>query len=325
MNRREFIAGLAGSAIWPIDSRGQNAATKTVGLLGAASDQLYRPLIGGLFHGLKEAGYVEGADFNVTGAWAEGRLERLTPLAADLVEKRIAVIVTFGGSQAALAAKARAESIPVVFVIQDDPVKLGLVTSFQRPSGNATGLATLTAHLDAKLFALFREFLPNARAFGVVINPRNPEVEARVKEIRAAAASLGVEVIVASAGTPLEFGAALSTFGGRIQALFVASDPLFRSFQNEVLPLVARDRIPASYSQSEFAAAGGLMSYGPDLPNIYRQVGRYVARILNGERPGDLPVLEPSKFHLVVNIRSARSLGIEVPPSLLARADEVIE
>jgi len=301
LTRRGFATLLGGAAAaWPLGARAQQAAAPLVGFLhGGTSDGAAHQATN--FHlGLQQIGYVEGRNITTEYRWAEGHYDRLPALARDLVGHRPAVIAATGGLASALAAKAASKDIPIVFLMGDDPVKFGLVTSLNRPGGNLTGVSFLAPALEAKRVELLRELVPTAGTIAVLVNPNSPGAEG-------------------------DFEVAFANVAQQAGALIVVSDPFFTSRRDQLTALAAGHRIPAIYHDREFAAAGGLMSYGASLAGAYQEVGVYTGRILKGERPTDLPVIQPTKFELVVNLKTAKELGIEIPPSLLARADQVIE
>jgi putative ABC transport system substrate-binding protein len=328
VTRRAFIAGLGGAAAWPVVARGQQPAMPVVGYLGNnAPDDATSYLVATFRQGLKETGYVEGQNVIIEYRLANYQYDRLPKMAADLVRRQVSVIAVPGSNPGALAAKAATKAIPIIFGVTDDPVKVGLVASLARPGGNATGVNFLSAELAAKRLGLMRELVPGAARIAVLVNPTNAvNTEAIVKDVEAAARAIGLQIHVLNASTASEIDAAFATLAGeRADALFVAPDALFVSRRVELATLAARYAIPAAYSVRDYAEAGGLMSYGTSLTEVFRQVGVYAGRILKGEKPSDLPVLQSTKFELVINLKTAKALGLEIPPQLLARADEVIE
>ena len=327
MKRREFIALLGGAAAaWPLGARAQHSAMPVVGYLGPGSPASGVQALTVFRQTLAEAGYVEGRNLAIEARWADGQYDRLPGMAAELVRRPAAVIIATGGSAGAVAAKAATTTIPIVFSVTDDPVKLGLVASIARPGGNATGVHFLLSELGAKQLGLLRELVPAAARLGLLVNPNNMNAEPQTREATAAAAAIGVDFNVVQASDSRTIEAAFAALvRNRTDALLVGADPFFYSRRVQFATLAARHAIPAIYNVREFAEAGGLMSYGTSLTEVFRQVGVYTGRILKGAKPSDLPVVQPTKFELVINLPTARALGIEIPPTLLARADEVIE
>jgi putative ABC transport system substrate-binding protein len=327
MKRREFITMLGGAAaVWPLSARAQRRTIPVVGLLSSRSPVVDTPLIAIIRQGLREMGVVEGENVVLDYRWAEGQYDRLAGLAADLVRQQVAVIVTIGGEPSGLAAKAATATIPIVFAGGTDPIRSGLVASVNRPGGNITGISTFIAAMEPKRLGLLRELRPSATTTAVLMNPGFFQAEMRVRDIQAAARTIGKEIKIVNAGTVREIDAAFAALAQmRADALLVATDPLFFTRATQLVVLAARHAIPTLYSRREFAAAGGLMSYGANQDEGYRTLGVYAARIVKGEKPGDLPIQLPTKFELVINLSTANALGLEVPPTLLARADEVIE
>jgi putative ABC transport system substrate-binding protein len=327
MRRREFIALLGSSvAAWPLAARAQQPAMPMVGVLHSGSAETQKFLTP-FRQGLAEAGYVEGKNLAVEYRWADGRYDRLPELAADLVRRKVNVIAVPSSTPATLAAKAASSAIPLVFAVGDDPVKLGLVASLAQPGGNATGINFFIAELTAKRLGLLRELVPAATRVAVLVNPADPtRTETIVTDVEAAARVLGVQVQVFNASTIREIDAAFAGFArDRPDALFVAPDSFFNDRRVQLALLAARHAVPAAYSVRDYIEAGGLMSYGTNLAYSGRQVGVYTGLILKGAKPANLPVLQPTQFELVINLSAARTVGIEMPPTLLARADEVIE
>jgi putative ABC transport system substrate-binding protein len=312
--------------VWPLAARAQQPAMPVIGFLNTASPEPFAHLVAAFRRGLGEAGYVDGQNVAIEFRWAEGRYDRLPALAAELVRRPVAVLATSGGDPALLAARAATTTIPIVFATGGDPVALGYVASLSRPGGNLTGVTQLTSMLEAKRIGLLLELVPKADPIAVLINPDWPAAAAQLKDAQAAAASIGVRLVVLNASTESEFMPAFATLvQQRAGALTISADPFFNSRRNQLVALAARHRIPTIYEFREFAAAGGLMSYGTSLADAYHQVGTYAARILKGAKPAELPVVQSTRFEFVINLNTAKALGLEVPPGLSARADEVIE
>jgi putative ABC transport system substrate-binding protein len=327
MKRREFIAGLAGAAVWPVVAQGQQAAMPVIGFLDLKSPDILTDRLRAFREGLKETGYVEGKNLAIEYRWAEGHNDRLQALAADLVRRQVAVIVATGGPPPALAAKAATTTIPIVFGIGDDPVRFGLVDSLAHPGGNATGTNSFISELVAKGLGLLRELMPGVARVAVLVNPADARTtEFTLRDAEVAAHAIGVQIQIVKASTGGEINAAFATLiSERVDALFVSSNPFFLSRRVQIAILAARHAVPATYGLREFAEAGGLISYGTSLRDASRQQGIYVGRILKGEKPADLPVVQATKFELIINLQTAKALSLVVPPTLLARADEVIE
>jgi len=327
MRRREFIAGLGSAAAWPIAARAQQPTLPVVGWLHPAAPASMRDYIAAFHRGLAETGYVDGRNVAVEYRWAEGHFDRLAALAADLVRRQVAVIVAPSTTQAALAAKAATQTIPIVFNVGGDPVELGLVASFNRPAGNLTGVAVLGGAIAPKRLELLHRLVPGAASIGMLVNPANPlftEVETR--DIQSAARVLGVRLLVLNAGTDRDIAAAFATLAEQqCGALLIGGDIFFYAARDQIIPLATRYALPAMFYDSASIEAGGLLSYGPDRADAWRQVGVYSGRILKGDNAADLPVARPTKFELVINLQTAKTLGLEVPAALLALADRVIE
>jgi putative ABC transport system substrate-binding protein len=315
------------AAAWPLAARAQQAAMPKIGFLNPTSPDGNADRLRAFCQGLKETGYVEGENVPIEYRWAENQIDRLPALAAELVRRQVAVIVATGGVVSALAAKAATTTIPIVFVAAEDPVSLGLVASLARPGGNATGINVFTGELTAKRLELLRELVPAATRIALLVNPADAATaETTVRDVEAAARAIGLQIQVVRASTSREIDAAFATLvRERPDALFIAPQPFFTSRRVQLTALAARHAIPATFSTRESAEAGGLMSYGSNIADAYCQVGVYTGRILKGAKPTDLPVVQSSKFELVINHQTARMLGLTVPPSLLAIADEVIE
>jgi putative ABC transport system substrate-binding protein len=326
MRRREFITLVGGAAAWPLAAGAQQAAMPVIGFLNSQSSAAFVEPLRGFHQGLKDAGFVEGENVTVEYRWAESQLERLPALAAELVRRRVAVIAAMG-TPTTLQAKAAAATIPIVFNIGDDPVRLGLVTSLARPGGHLTGVNFFATELTAKRLELLRELVPAAARVSVLVNPAYAApTEAALREVEAAARGLGLHIRVYNADTSHEISAAFASMAReRPDALFVGPGPFFIARRVQLAQLAARHAIPAVYPDRPNAEVGGLISYGASLPDAWRQVGVYAGRILKGAKPAELPVVQSTKFELVINVETARMLGLEVPPTLLARADEVIE
>jgi putative ABC transport system substrate-binding protein len=326
MRRREFIAGLGSVAAWPLTTRAQQSATPVIGFVNLGSANASAG-VAAFQKGLGETGYTEGQNVMVEYHWLDGQFDRLPALMADLVRRRVAVIATPGNTAASIAAKAATTTIPIVFGVADDPVKLGLVASLARPGGNATGVNFFNLELATKRLALLHELVPKAVRVAVLINPANvPAAETTLRDVQNAAQAVGVQILALNASSSREIDVAFAAFAReRPDVLFVAPDNLFNSRYVQIASLAARERIPAVYSNRDFIAAGGLMSYGADSYEAYRQVGVYTGRILKGEKSADLPVQQATKLELVINLKTAKALGLTIPETLLATADEVIQ
>jgi putative tryptophan/tyrosine transport system substrate-binding protein len=327
MRRRKFLRLIGGAtAAWPLAVTAQPSAMPVIGFLSGRSPAESASVEAGFRTGLKDAGYVEGQNLHIAFRWADGQYERLPALAADLVDRRVAVIVAVGSEVVALAAKAATTAIPIVFVIGSDPVEVGLVVSLNRPGGNITGTSLLAGALGAKRLELLRELVPGAGLLAFLMNPRHPRGELDLTEMRDAALSLGQNMLVLTAATEADFPMAFATLvEQKAGALIVNRDAFFNSRREQIIALAARHAVPSIYESREHVAAGGLISYGPSYSDTYRQAGIYAGRILRGAKPTDLPVQLPTKFELAINIKTARALGVDVPPTLLARADDVVE
>jgi putative ABC transport system substrate-binding protein len=325
IGRRQFITLLGGAAAaWPLAARAQQPAMPVIGFLDPTSFDTFVHRLLGFRQGLKETGYVEGENVAVVYRFAENQIDRLPELAADLVRRQVAVIVA--PANGAQAAKATGTTIPIVFIAAEDPVRLGLVASLARPGGNLTGVNFLSAELAAKRLELVRELVPTATRISVLLNPTGPNSETTLRDAQAAARAIGLEIQVLNASTSREINAAFATFvRERSDALFVDIDPFLTTRRIQLVHLASHHRVPATYPGRQFVEVGGLMSYGSNVMDAWRQIGLYTGRILKGVKPADLPVVQATKFELVINAETARMLGLSVPPSLLATADEVIE
>ena len=326
MNRREFISLLGGAAAaWPLTAHAQQSAMPVIGYLATDSPEVMTHRLTAFRKGLSEGGYVEGQSVAVEFRWVQN-YDRLPELAAELVQRRVAVIAAPGSTQGALAAKAATSTIPVVFSAGIDPVKSGLAASLSRPGGNVTGIISMTGQLGPKQFGLLQQLLPRAERFAVLANPSNAMTDSVVTDLRSAASTIGRQIEIFHVGTNRDIDTVLASLAQKpIDALLVAPDPLFGNRRVQLVTVATYYRIPAIYFSREFVEAGGLMSYGTSQADIYRQVGIYTGRILKGESPAELPIVQATKFDLVINLQTARTFGLEVPANLLALADEVIE
>jgi putative ABC transport system substrate-binding protein len=326
IKRRDFITLVGGAAAWPVVARAQQAAMPVVGYLHSASAEHYAPMVAAFRQGLSKAGYQEGQNVRIEWRWAEGRSDLLPALAADLVRRKVDVISAIGGDTSALAAQAATSTIPIVFQNGSDPVKSGLVSSLNRPNGNLTGASLFSGTVDAKRLELLHELVPQAVMVAVLVNPLVAENETRSKGLQEAARSIGLQLMFLDVSNEREIDTAFAAIGTRkAGALFVSGNPFLTSRRDQLIALASRHAVPATYAWREFVKAGGLTSYGTDLMAAYHQTGIYTGRILKGEKPADLPVLLPTKFDLVINLKIAKTLGLEIPNKLLALADEVIE
>jgi putative ABC transport system substrate-binding protein len=327
MRRREFITIFAGAAgMWPLDVRAQQSAIPVIGFLSGGSPNAYAGRVAGFRKGLNESGYIDGQNVTIEFRWAQGQYDRLPVFAADLVRQNVAVILSSGGDVAALSANAATSSIPIVTVSGTDPVKAGLVASFNRPGGNVTGASFVATELETKRLQILRDAVPTAAVIGILINSTNPAAESRSKDLQMAARTLERSIAFVSASSESDLETAFAALIQRqARALLVSTDSFFTSQRDRLVALAARHALPAIYAWREFVEAGGLMSYGPIIDEVYRQVGIYTGRILKGEKPADLPFLRPTKFELVINLKTAAALGLTIPPLTLALADEVIE
>jgi putative ABC transport system substrate-binding protein len=325
VKRREFIGALGGAAAWPIAAWAQRPMP-VIGFLNGASEDTYHPMVTAFWNGLSELGYLEGRNVAIQYRWAQDQMDRLKTLAADLVSRDVMVIAATGGDEAARAAKSVTTTIPIVFATGGDPLMAGLVTSLNRPQSNVTGVTFFTLTLGLKRLELLRDLTPGVAAVALLVNPDEPSMEAGLADVQQAAQAIGQQIVIANARSEGDFDTAFATMvRERAQALLVLSHPLFTSRRDHLIALSARYGIPTIYALREFASSGGLMSYGASITDAYRQTGIYVGRIIKGAKPAELPVLQPTKFELVINLKTAKTLGLDVPHSLLARADEVIE
>src|SRR3974390_1278607 len=327
MRRREFISLLGGAAgAWAGAARAQQPVLPVIGFLSSTSSKGYTPYLAAFREGLREGGFVEGQNVTIEYRWADDHYERLPELAADLVTRRVALIAAAGGSPAALAAKSATTTIPIVFQIGVDPVKAGLVSSLNQPGGNITGFANLALEVGPKRLELLHRLVPNATNIAVLVNPARSNVEAEIKDMQSAANKLGLQLNVLYASTERDFDKVFATSVQlRAGGVVISGDPFFNTRSEELAAMAIHYMVPAIYQFHEFAAAGGLVSYGSSIKNTHREAGIYTARILKGEKPADLPVQEPSKGELIINLKTAKTLGLEIPPSILTSADEVIE
>ncbi len=325
MKRREFIM-LVGGAAWPLAARAQQPTMPVIGYLNGASAAQFPHLLAGFRKGLSETGYTEGRNVTIEYRYADGQYDRLPALTADLVSRKVSVIVATAGTPTIRAAKAATSTIPIVFVIGSDPVMFGFVASLNRPGGNITGMTLFGIELATKRLGLLLELVPAATIIGVLANPNNPITEPQLTDLRAAAHTLGRQLLVLKASAESDFATVSTAIGQQhIDALVVAADPFFDDRRAQIVALAARQKVPACYVRHEFVREGGLISYGADAPDQFRQAGVYTGRILKGEKPADLPVMQPSKFELAINLKAAKALGLTVPSTLIARVDEVIE
>jgi putative tryptophan/tyrosine transport system substrate-binding protein len=326
MKRRAFITALGGTVLWPIVARAQQPTMPLVGFLTGLG-QNDRPNLREAFRrGLSEAGYAEGRNVAIEYRFAENQHDRLPALAADLVDRKVAVIAASGGGSAILAAKAATSTIPIVFLTGGDPVHEGFVASLNRPGGNITGISFFAAVISGKALGLLHAFVPNAAVIALMVNPRNPESAGWISDAQASARTFDRQLFILNVSTPDQIESAFATLRQRrIGALLAGGDPFLTARRQQIVALAARDAIPAMYSNREYVAEGGLMSYGNDIPDAYRRAGVYAGRILRGEKPADLPVDQATRFEFVINLKTAKTLGLDVPPGLSARADEVIE
>ena len=325
MRRREFITLLGGAAaVWPLAARAQQPAMPVIGILSSGSPSTFTDLLGAFRQGLRETGLIEGQNFVIESRWAEGHFDRLSHLAADLIQRHVALVFATGVSSA-LAANAADSTTPLLFLSQDDPVKLGFVTSFNHPGGKATGMSLLTSALVAKRLELVRQLVAGDVPTFYLMNPRAPEVQFHLSHMEAAARAIGQQFSVLKASSEREIDDAFAALAQRRGALIVSTDPFFFGRSHQIVVLAAYHKIPTIYDRREFIAVGGLMSYGTHLSDAYRQIGMYAGKIIKGAKPSDLPVMQPTKFELVINLRTAKAFSLAIPDRLLALADEVIE
>jgi putative ABC transport system substrate-binding protein len=326
MRRREFITLLGGAVASPLVARAQQPALPVIGFMSGRSPEDSTHLVAAFRQGLAENGFVEGQTVAIEFRWADGDYDRLPALAADLVSRKVAVLVGVGGDVSAVVATKATRTIPVVFGMGGDPVKAGLVASFNRPGGNVTGYTVLTSEMESKRLGLMRELVPGVSLIGILVNPQLPATVQELADLEPAAKGVNQQLFVARADNDAELDTALASFvQQRVGAFLVTSAPFFDTRMNRIVSFAAQNRLPAIYQFREYAVAGGLISYGPNIVESYRNAGVYVGRILKGEKPADLPVLQPTKFDFVINLKTAKALGLTVPPTLLAEAGEVIE
>ncbi|MFL6947166.1 MAG: ABC transporter substrate-binding protein [Xanthobacteraceae bacterium] len=326
MRRREFIAGLGGAAAWPLVARAQQQAMPTIGFVSSRAPGESAGVVAAFRQGIGEAGFVEGQNVAIAFRWAEGRYDRLPALMAELVDLRVAVLFAAGGPPSALAAKKATSTIPIVFSAVSDPVRLGLVPTLNRPGGNLTGMSLLDSELVAKSAQLLKEAAPAAAVIALLVNPSGPSAEIYVKDVPASARALGIQIPVLNASTEHDLDEAFASLGKLgASGLVVPAEPFFDSQRERIVSLALQSAVPMIANLREYVVAGGLMSYGPSLPDSYRRAGIYVGRVLKGEKPANLPVQAPTKYDLVINLKTAKALGLAIPPGVLAIADEVIE
>jgi putative tryptophan/tyrosine transport system substrate-binding protein len=331
MRRRDFILAVGGAAAasavsWPLAARAQQRGVPVIGFLNSQSAASFSHMVAGFRRGLRDAGFLEGQNIAIEYRWAEGRYDRLPALASDLVRQGPAVLVATGGEPAALAAKDATQAIPVVFLIGGDPVRQGIVASMNRPGGNVTGLTLLTTEIEGKRLGLLQELVPNARVIAVLINPDFPPAENQRRDVLEAASRAGLRATTLLAKSEADFQPAFAALiEQRADALMVCADPLFNSRRDQLVALAAHHKVPAMYEFREYVLAGGLVSYGVNIVELYREAAQYTAKILKGAKPGELPIVQPTKFDFVMNQKTAKALRLDVPDKMLALADEVIE
>lgn len=325
MRRRDFIRAVAISSAWPLVARAQTAKP-VIGFMSGRAPEESANLVTAFRQGLADSGFVDGQNVTIEFRWADGDYDRLPGLAAELVNRKVAVLIGVGGDVSAVAAAKATTTIPVVFGMGGDPVKAGIVTSFNRPGGNVTGYTIWTNEMESKRLGLLRELVPGNKMFGVLVNPRFPPTVQELDDLERAAKGVGQPLFVARADDDQDLDAALASFvTQRVGAFLVTASPFFDTRRDRIIAFAAQNRLPAIYHFREYALAGGLISYGPNIAESYRNAGVYAGRILKGEKPADLPVLQPSKYDFVINLKTAKTLGLTVPPTLLAEAGEVIE
>ncbi len=327
IGRREFVAALGGAAVArPLAAHAQQPALPVVGFLSSRSPGEFASIVAAFLQGLRETGSIEGQNVAIEFRWAEGQYDRLPALATEMVGRKVAVIAAVGDVVSALAAKRAAPTIPIVFVIGGDPVRFGLVDSINRPGGNITGVSLISSGLGAKRLGLLHDLIPNAAVIGLLVNPNNPNAEPERQDVVEAGRTIGQKIVVVNASSERDFDDAFATIvQQRAGGLLVATDPFFVSRRDQLVSLADRYAIPTMYQFREFATAGGLIGYGTNIAGAYRQAGEYTGRILKGEKPADLPIFQQTKLELVINLKAAKTLGLNIPPSLLVFADEVIE
>jgi putative ABC transport system substrate-binding protein len=326
MKRRDFIGLCGGAAAWPLAASAQQSTMPVIGFLHQGSPEAYAKFAAGFRKGLAEAGYVDGRNVVIEYRWAHGESRLLQELAADLVSRRVTAIVTPGSAAATLAAKAATTAIPIVFMAGADPVQTGLVSSLNRPGGNMTGIGSMNNGLGAKQLGLLHELLHGAAQFAVLVNPSNPQSQSAIADVQTAALAVGVQVEIRTVTTNRDINPAFAGVAQkRPDGLLISPDPLFTNRLVQLATLAARHAMPTIYALREFAEVGGLMTYGSNFTDLFRQTGNYTGRVLNGEKPAEMPILQPTKFEFVINLQTAAAIGLDVPPTLLARADVVIE
>jgi putative ABC transport system substrate-binding protein len=325
MRRREFITLVGGAAMWPLTAHAQRSALPVIGLLGSATASEWKPYVGAFLQGLRDAGYVEDRNVAIEARWANSQYDRLPAMAAELVQRQVTVIVAFS-TPAAHAAKAATATVPIVFTTTSDPVQIGFVASLNRPGGNITGVTIRSVEVGAKLLELLHEAVPTAKIVALLVNPTNPQTETLSRNLQAAARTFGLQLHVLNASTERDFDPVFATLGQlRVGGLIIGSDVFFTTWIRQLAALTIRHAVPAIFQNREFAAAGGLMSYGGSIRDSYHQAGIYTGRILKGEKPADLPVVLATKVELIINLKTAKALGLNIPNTLIGRADEVIE